>query len=95
MNMNLGISTKINGIKCELVLDDIEMETIINKIAKFINNKNYVVRPGREYNSYIEITCDFCDEDKITKTIEFQEFVVNLGLKMDYIYGWLIGLWKI
>ncbi len=94
MNMNLGISTKINGIKCELVLDDIEMETIINKIAKFINNKNYVVRPGREYNSYIEVTSDFCDDNKIIYTMEFQKFIDNLGLKQDCIYSWLTGLWK-
>lgn len=92
--MSLGITTKINGIKHELILDDPEMEIIIDKIIKFLNDERYDIRPGREYNSYIEIICDFCDDNKIVKTMKFQKFINGLNLKMDYIYGFQLGLWK-
>jgi alkylated DNA repair dioxygenase AlkB len=73
---------------------DIEMETTIDKIIKFLNDERYGVRTGSEHNSYIEIICDFSDDNKIIKTWEFLKFIDGLNLKMDYIYGWKIGLWK-
>jgi len=93
--MNLGVFTKINGVKHELILDDPEMEIIIDKIIKFLNDERYDVMPGREYNSYIEVHCDFSDEYKIVKTLKFEKFLNGLDLKMDYISCCVIGLWKI